>query len=142
MHVSPRKGVGEGCSKRRDARRVSSSRLPGRRLFRGAAAHARRVPSVARPGPARHRGTPPQVRARGCARCRSSNFSDGGRQRGHRAEAGGGGDAPSSFHTFEPGTRSVFEERNGNARFLPPRWGRGGREEKWYSRTFSCFVLF
>lgn len=34
------------------------------------------------PCPAWHRGTPPQVRARGCARCRSSNFSDGGRRGG------------------------------------------------------------
>lgn len=106
-------------------------------IARPPAAPARSEAGAARLGSARHcaaRRDAPGGKGAGLrARCRSPNFGDRGRR--------GGMPLPPSA-PLGPGTRSAFDERNGNARGLPPRWGRGGGGEKWYSKTVSCFVLF
>lgn len=124
------------------ARRVGSSSVAGRRLFRAAAAPARRAPS------AQHRAASrsPRPARLGSAR-RDAPGGKGAMLRPPplaqlRRPGVARGDAPSSFHTLGPGTRSAFGERSGNVRFLPPRWGRKGGGDKWYSKIVSWFVLF
>lgn len=122
MYVSPRKGVGDRRSKRRDARQVGRSRFRAQAVPRG------------------HRGTPPQVRARGCARCRSSNFSDGGRRGGSapKREVEGMPLPPSTRSSpgYDPCLRSEMEMRG----FYPPTGDEVVRKKSGTAEPF--LVLF
>lgn len=117
MYVSPRKGLGDGCSKRRDARRVGSSWLPGAGCSAGTQPLPGGCPALrglpqSSPGPAPRDA--PAGKGAGLRLLPLLQLQRRGAARVHRAEAGGGGNAPSSFHTrsspgHDPCLRSEME---------------------------------